>query len=60
MYLENTIRAVQNALESMRQIEAVWRPRWKMSVHKGTDSKAMGKDSDALEMQARIQNREKA
>lgn len=31
-----------------------------MSVHKGTDSKALGKDSDALEMQARIQNREKA
>lgn len=31
-----------------------------MSVHKGTDSKALGKDSDVLEMQARIQNREKA
>lgn len=59
MYLENTIRAVQNVLESTRQIEAVWRPRWKMSVHKGTDSKAMGKDSDALETQAWIQNREK-
>lgn len=31
-----------------------------MSVHKGTDSKALGKDSNALEMQARIQNTEKA
>lgn len=60
MYLENTIRAAQNVLESTRQIEAVWRPQWKMSVHKGTDSKALGKDSDALEMQARVQNWEKA
>lgn len=59
MYLENPIRAAPNVLESSRQTEALCRPQWKMSVHKGTDSKALGKDSNVLEVQARIQNREK-